>query len=115
MDNMISISPRLYACYNCHNHVALHDDIVSKTFRVLAIRRLAHHGRAFLFSHVMNVVTGIVHEQQMLTGLHRVAEVSCSDCGEVLGWTYEKAYEETQKYKEGKTVLEKFKIVKDNW
>ncbi|PWA73399.1 protein yippee [Artemisia annua] len=108
MDKMISISPRLYACYNCHNHVALHDDIVSKTFQ-------AHHGRAFLFSHVMNVVAGIVHEQQMLTGLHRVAEVSCSDCGEVLGWTYEKAYEETQKYEEGKTVLEKFKIVKDNW
>ncbi|GJT04279.1 reverse transcriptase domain-containing protein [Tanacetum coccineum] len=98
MDNMISVSPRLYACYNCHNHVALHDDIVSKTFQV-------HHGRAFLFSHVMNVVAGIVHEQHMLTGLHRVADVSCSDCGEVLGWTYEKAYEETQKYKEGNRML----------
>lgn len=51
----------------------------------------------------------------MMTGLHLVADVHCADCREVLGWKYEKAYEESQKYKEGKFVLEKFKIVKENW
>ena len=63
----------------------------------------------------MNVVVGEKEDRHLITGLHRVADVSCSDCGEVLGWMYDKAYQESQKYKEGKTVLEKFKIVKHNW
>lgn len=50
-----------------------------------------------------------------MTGLHTVADVFCADCGEMLGWKYERAYEESEKYKEGKTVLEKFKIAKENW
>jgi hypothetical protein len=33
----------------------------------------------------------------------------------VLGWKYERAYEETQKYKEGKFILENLNIVKENW
>ncbi|KAI3693468.1 hypothetical protein L6452_33303 [Arctium lappa] len=107
-DHVAIISPRLYACYNCRNHVALHDDIVSKAFQ-------ARRGRAFLFSHVINVVSGIKQDRHLMTGLHSVADVYCSDCEEVLGWKYEKAYNESQKYKEGKTVLEKFKIVKHNW
>lgn len=63
----------------------------------------------------MNVVQGPKEDRQLITGLHTVADVHCSDCGEVLGWKYEKAYEELQKYKEGKFVLAKLKIVKENW
>lgn len=51
----------------------------------------------------------------MITGMHTVADVYCKDCGESLGWKYERAFEESQKYKEGKFVLENVKIVKDNW
>ncbi|KAK2969606.1 hypothetical protein RJ640_008900 [Escallonia rubra] len=102
------VGPRLYSCYNCRNPVALHDDIVSKSFQ-------AKKGRAFLFSHAMNVTAGPKENRHLMTGLHTVADVNCSDCGEVLGWRYERAYEDSQKYKEGKTVLEKFKIVKENW
>lgn len=29
-----SIGPRLYSCCNCRNHVALHDDVISKAFQV---------------------------------------------------------------------------------
>ena len=50
-----------------------------------------------------------------MTGLHTVADVCCSECGELLGWKYLRAYEESQKYKEGKIILEKFKIAKENW
>ena len=50
-----------------------------------------------------------------MTGLHTVADVDCSDCRGVLGWKYERAYEETQKYKEGKFILENLNIVKENW
>ncbi|KAK4389853.1 protein yippee-like [Sesamum angolense] len=58
---------------------------------------------------------GPKEDRQLMTGLHTVADVYCGDCREILGWKYEKAYEETQKYKEGKFILEKSKIVKENW
>ncbi|GFY83512.1 Yippee family putative zinc-binding protein [Actinidia rufa] len=46
----------------------------------------------------------------MMTGLHTVADIFCVGCGSNLGWKYEFAHEKSQKYKEGKTVLERFKI-----
>ena len=73
------------------------------------------NSRAFLFSHALNVDIGPKEDRHLRTGLHTVADVYCSDCREVLGWKYERAYEESQKYKEGKYILEKSKIVKDNW
>ncbi|KAJ6943740.1 hypothetical protein NC652_009250 [Populus alba x Populus x berolinensis] len=73
------------------------------------------HRRAFLFSHAMNIMVGPEEDRQLMTGLHTVAAVDCSDCRGVLGWKYERVYEETQKYKEGKFILEKLKIVKENW
>ncbi|CAL0319532.1 PREDICTED: protein yippee-like At4g27745 [Lupinus angustifolius] len=102
------IGPRLYSCCNCRNHVSLHDDIISKAFQ-------GRNGRAFLFSHAMNIVTGPKEDRNLMTGLHTVADVHCGDCREVLGWKYERAYEASQKYKEGKFILEKSKIVKENW
>lgn len=73
------------------------------------------HGRAFLFAHAMNIVLGPKEERLLITGLHKVADVYCSDCRLLLGWKYERAYEESQKYKEGKYILEKPNIVKENW
>ncbi|PIN24533.1 putative Yippee-type zinc-binding protein [Handroanthus impetiginosus] len=107
MGDMI-IGPRLYSCCKCRNHIALHDDIVSKEFQ-------SKNGRAFLFSHAMNVSMGPKEDRMLMTGLHVVADVHCGDCQELLGWKYEKAYEDLQKYKEGKFALEKIKIVKENW
>ncbi|XP_028060092.1 protein yippee-like At4g27745 isoform X2 [Camellia sinensis] len=78
-------------------------------------RSKGKNGRAFLFSHAMNIVVGPKEDRQLRTGLHTVADVYCSDCREVLGWKYVRAYEETQKYKEGKFVLEKSNIAKENW
>ncbi|KAL0299710.1 UNVERIFIED_CONTAM: protein yippee-like [Sesamum radiatum] len=102
------VGPRLYCCYKCRNHVSLHDDIISKAFQ-------GRHGRAFLFSHAMNIVVGAKEDRHLITGLHTVADISCADCNEVLGWKYERAYEASQKYKEGKFIFEKSKIVKENW
>lgn len=73
------------------------------------------NGRAFLFAHTTNIFSGPNENRHLLTGLHTVADVFCSDCREALGWKYQRAYEESQKYKEGKIVLEKYKIVKENW
>lgn len=103
-----SVGHRIYSCCNCRNHVSYHEDVISKAFQ-------GRNGRAFLFSHAMNIDVGEKQDRQLMTGLHTVADVSCSECKEILGWKYERAYEESQKYKEGKYILEKSKIMKENW
>jgi hypothetical protein len=42
----------------------------------------------------------------MTTGRHTVRDIACRQCKEVVGWKYDKAYESTEKYKEGKFILE---------
>ncbi|KAL0920587.1 hypothetical protein M5K25_009732 [Dendrobium thyrsiflorum] len=49
----------------------------------------------------MNIVVGPKEDRQLMTGLHTIADIYCSDCREDLGWKYEKAYEESQNYKKG--------------
>ncbi|KAL9603967.1 MAG: hypothetical protein Q9179_002029 [Wetmoreana sp. 5 TL-2023] len=48
--------------------------------------------------------------RQLVTGAHTVSDVSCAFCGSVIGWKYESAEEETQRYKVGKYILETKKI-----
>ncbi|KAK9672410.1 hypothetical protein RND81_12G098700 [Saponaria officinalis] len=102
------VGPRVYSCYKCRNQVCLHDDIISKAFQ-------GRQGRAFLFSHAMNIEVGPKEDRPLMTGMHTVADISCGDCRQVLGWKYLRAYESSQKYKEGKFIFEKSKIVKDDW
>jgi hypothetical protein len=49
----------------------------------------------------------------LITGLHTVCDIYCITCNCVLGWKYEFAFEESQKYKEGKFILEKAKVQKE--
>lgn len=42
----------------------------------------------------------------MLTGRHMVRDVMCKNCKTKLGWMYEFATEESQRYKEGRVILE---------
>ena len=46
-------------------------------------------------------------ERIMLTGRHWVRDVSCKRCNTKLGWMYELAAEDDQRYKEAKVILEK--------
>ena len=94
----------IYTCESCGTHTADHQELVSKAFQ-------GRHGRAYLFSNVVNVTEGTVEERMLITGLHTVCDIQCSTCGNVLGWKYETAYEQSQKYKEGKYILEKAKVV----
>ncbi|KAJ0764441.1 putative Yippee family protein [Helianthus annuus] len=57
-----------------------------------------------------NVTVGVKEDRLMMTGLHTVADIFCVKCGSIVGWTYETAHEEDQKYKEGKSVLERYKV-----
>jgi hypothetical protein len=46
-------------------------------------------------------------DRVMLTGRHIVRDVSCKLCLTKLGWIYEYATEENQRYKEGRVILER--------
>lgn len=46
-------------------------------------------------------------ERVMLTGRHWVRDVFCKKCNDKLGWMYEFALEENQRYKESRVILEK--------
>ncbi|GER50957.1 protein yippee-like [Striga asiatica] len=99
----LTLEGLIYSCKHCGTHLAHSDDIVSKSFH-------CRHGKAYLFSNVVNVTLGEKEERLMMTGSHIVADIFCVRCGSIVGWKYEVAHEKSQKYKEGKSVLERFKI-----
>uniref|UniRef100_A0A0D3AMB6 Protein yippee-like n=1 Tax=Brassica oleracea var. oleracea TaxID=109376 RepID=A0A0D3AMB6_BRAOL len=55
-----------------------------------------------------------LEERMMLSGMHTVADIFCCCCGQNVGWKYESAHEKEQKYKEGKFVLERGRIMDEN-
>ncbi|KAJ4704057.1 Protein yippee-like [Melia azedarach] len=97
--------PRIFKCKFCKVDSASPDHIVSKNFQ-------GRFGRAYLFRSVVNVSLGPTEERLLVSGLHTVNDIYCSSCQQLLGWRYEKAYEESQKYKEGMYILEKERMLK---
>ena len=60
-----------------------------------------------MFNVAVNVDLGPAKDKVMMTGLHTVKSVICKSCRQVIGWTYVFAYEQREKYKEGKFIIEK--------
>jgi len=98
---------RTYSCVHCRAHLANHDELISKSFQ-------GSQGRAYLFNSVVNVGCGPAEERVLLTGLHAVADIFCDCCKTTLGWKYEHAFESSQKYKEGKFIIELAHMIKEN-
>eukprot|EP01067_Filipodium_phascolosomae_P005091 Filipodium_phascolosomae@DN3108_c0_g1_i1.p1 len=98
-------SGTIYCCQGCKTHLSLRESLVSSSFR-------GRTGQAMLFEEVVNVSEGSVEERMMTTGLHTIADVYCNDCTTNLGWRYHEAREESQKYKQGKYILEKALVEK---
>ncbi|KAK5016382.1 hypothetical protein LTR39_002112 [Cryomyces antarcticus] len=109
-------------CSRCLTDLALASQIISKGFT-------GRHGRAYLVSasstastsHTAaaphrgppNLPNTHVHKavpRQLVTGAHTVSDISCAQCGAVLGWKYVSAEEESQRYKVGKFILETRRI-----
>eukprot|EP00164_Ancoracysta_twista_P001720 GFYU01002254.1.p1 GENE.GFYU01002254.1~~GFYU01002254.1.p1 ORF type:complete len:117 (-),score=28.21 GFYU01002254.1:478-828(-) len=95
----------IYTCADCKTHFASFDEIMSKAFR-------GRTGKAYLFNEVVNVTPGPLEDRKLTTGLHTVADVYCNCCNALVGWKYETAYEESQRYKEGKFIMEKAKMIR---
>jgi len=106
-------------CSRCLTDLAMADQIISKGFT-------GRHGRAWLVSvakpgatlsthkdqlpNLPNTFTHKAVARQLVTGAHTVSDISCWQCGSVLGWKYLAAEEEAQKYKIGHFILETKKV-----
>eukprot|EP01090_Pellita_catalonica_P013224 TRINITY_DN307_c0_g1_i6.p1 TRINITY_DN307_c0_g1~~TRINITY_DN307_c0_g1_i6.p1 ORF type:complete len:110 (+),score=11.63 TRINITY_DN307_c0_g1_i6:57-386(+) len=95
----------IYVCGKCKTHLTKPTNLVSKSFQ-------GRSGKAYLFDKVVNVTSGPKEDRILITGLHTVADIHCKECQTVLGWKYDEAFEPSQKYKEGKFILEKAKITR---
>jgi len=122
--------PQVYGCAKCRTHLTSHDEIISKcfhgrhgTFRIdkslhliptsqSSFRNLVafFEGRAYLFDNCVNVSIGRAEDRRLITGLHSVCDIFCKRCNTLVGWTYKWAYEPSQKYKEGKFIIEKINL-----
>ena len=132
--------PQIYTCAQCRTHLTSHDEIISKSFHgrhgkirsdALFVGRknnnpyfftflISHNrdcsfvfstvGRAYLFDHCVNVRIGPAEDRLLITGLHSVNDIFCKRCKNMVGWTYSRAYESSQKYKEGKFIVEKINL-----
>jgi len=103
-DSMVYLDgPQVYTCGQCRTHLTSHDDIISKSFH-------GRHGRAYLFDQCVNITPGPAEDRLLITGMHSVCDIFCNRCKSMVGWTYAKAYESSQKYKEGKFIIEKINL-----
>jgi hypothetical protein len=120
-------------CARCLSDLALSTQIISKGF-------MGRHGRAYLVApnttpstcdpillrtakqkdkalpNLPNTFTHRPVHRELVTGAHTVGDISCAQCGSVLGWKYIAAAEESQRYKVGKFILETKKVCRSsNW
>ena len=63
--------------------------------------------------HSINVTLGPSENRILMTGLHTVCDIYCLVCCDAIGWYYMEAFEESEKYKEKKYIVEKAKITKE--
>jgi len=98
----------VYICKFCKTHISCKFKVLSKTFK-------GKCGRCFLTTKLINITLGPQEEKFLLTGIHLTKDVFCKTCSNYLGWTYIKAYEPAEKYKEGKFVLERNLVTKSDW
>ncbi|KAH9603186.1 hypothetical protein KSS87_019640 [Heliosperma pusillum] len=104
---LVDLDGKVYRCKFCDTPLALADDVLSRSFS-------CRKGRAYLFENVVNVSVGKEEDRNMMSGVHTVSDVFCCGCGQLLGWKYMIARDKNQKYKEGKVVLERWRIIEDS-
>ncbi|XP_057948597.1 protein yippee-like At5g53940 isoform X2 [Malania oleifera] len=100
---LVELEGSAYNCRFCHSPLALADNILSRSFS-------CRQGQAYLFNNAVNITLGPQEERMMMSGVHTVEDIFCCSCGQILGWKYVAAHDKTQKYKEGKFVLERWRI-----
>lgn len=99
---------KVYGCSKCKIHLTELNELCSKGFQ-------GAHGKAYLFNQAVNISQGEYKDQELITGLHTICDIYCNSCLSLLGWKYLRAYNEKEKYKEGKIILYRKTIIKLGW
>ena len=68
-----------------------------------------------MYDKVINVHSGASFNKILRTGPHTISSIFCKNCMYELGWKYDHAYIEREKYKEGRYILEVAKLTKIDW
>lgn len=100
-------SKHIYVCKVCDTPLAKRRDVQSENF-------FGRAGPAYLLRKAYNLKHGDPENRDMRTGLHTVRDVYCKVCftyrrrrAKLMGWYYEFAFDDSQRYKEGRIILEK--------
>ncbi|KAJ1347770.1 hypothetical protein KIN20_002921 [Parelaphostrongylus tenuis] len=91
---------RLVVCRFCRTYLTNRSELISSRFQ-------GSSGSAMLFHRAWNLDYSEAQHRDMMTGKHIVRDVKCRVCHERVGWMYEFAMEESQRYKEARVILEK--------
>ncbi|KAJ2799733.1 hypothetical protein H4R21_003443 [Coemansia helicoidea] len=94
----------IYVCRSCRAHLAAQSDVISRAFQ-------GRLGQAYLVEAVVNERLGASEERMLMTGLHTVCDLYCRRCDALVGWKYMCAHDRSQRYKEGRYVLEQSQLV----
>lgn len=97
----------VFCCRECGTHLSNEEQLMSSEFKG------RNGSKAFLFHTAVNGRLGPCESKVLITGLHNIADVHCIMCDLTVGWKYLVAYEQSQKYKEGKYILEEMNIVEE--
>lgn len=92
-----------FGCAFCSTHLCLESDVISKHFH-------GKHGSAFLVNRCENCYFGPQEQKELMTGTHIVRDVFCSFCDRNIGWCYDFAHDEKERYKVHRFVLERVLI-----
>ncbi|KAI5851596.1 yippee family protein [Morchella snyderi] len=94
-------------CRSCLGDLCPTSSIISKGFT-------GRHGRAYLLSTLpaAGITLSPPTPRPLITGMHTVSDMACAVCGEGIGWKYVSAEKEDQRYKVGKYILERERVVK---
>ncbi|KAH0613584.1 uncharacterized protein H6S33_005470 [Morchella sextelata] len=94
-------------CRSCLSDLCPTSHIISKGFT-------GRHGRAYLLTTLpaAGITLSPPTPRPLITGMHTVSDMACAVCGENIGWKYVSAEKEDQRYKVGKYILERERVVK---
>lgn len=105
----VSAKHRTHSNHHSLTHSSASAAINPSTSR--ATHRLCPVSRSLSVS--INVTLGPSENRILMTGLHTVCDIYCLVCCDAIGWYYMEAFEESEKYKEKKFIVEKAKITKE--
>ncbi|CAB4255621.1 similar to Saccharomyces cerevisiae YBL049W MOH1 Protein of unknown function, has homology to kinase Snf7p [Maudiozyma barnettii] len=90
---------KTYACKKCRTHLSSSQEIMSRDYR-------GKTGDAYLMGNLVNIEEGNQETRVMMTGEYVVCDINCQWCHQLIGWKYLKSDSASQRYKEGRYIME---------